>query len=213
MHDFSDAELAWTQSHLRILCGLYGALRPLDAIRPYRLEAGTRLRTPRGPDLYAFWGGRVTALLNEELAALPEARRVVVNVASQEYWKLVRPAELAGRVLTIAFPGAATVYAKEARGAIVRFAAKRGLTTPEGLREFTGNAGEWRFAPEQSSDSVYTFVRGKPAAAAAAPKAKGGAAAGGAPRKRKPEADADAAAAAGTGEKAAARGSSGRKRK
>ena len=183
----SEADLLFAQGHLRILSGLYGLVRPLDLVRPYRLEFGTKLRNPRGANLYEFWGSTVTDLLNADLAELPAPQRLVVNVASAEYFKAVKPAALAAPLLTVAFPGPA-VHAKEARGAIVRYAVVNRLTEPQGLKAFAGTKGEWRFDPAASTEAVYTFVRGAPQRAAAGGKAAAAGAAG-------------AAAGAGSGSK------------
>ena len=159
--ELAPAELGYLQEHLCILCGLYGVLRPLDAIKPYRLEMGTKLEAGGHPNLYGFWGAQIA-----ELCARGEPEGVLVNVASQEYWKAVDVGALpAGwRVLTVAFPGPA-VHAKEARGAICRFAAVRGVRDPAELKAFAGTSGEWAFDAAASSPDRYVFRRGAPASA------------------------------------------------
>ncbi|HMW73343.1 MAG TPA: peroxide stress protein YaaA, partial [Cellvibrionaceae bacterium] len=116
-------DVAFAQSHVRILSGLYGLLRPLDAILPYRLEMGTSLATERGRDLYQFWGETVTQLLNKDLKA--EGSGLVVNLASQEYFKVVKPKHVAGRIIEPVFkdyhaPSGTykiiSFFAKKARG-------------------------------------------------------------------------------------------------
>ena len=153
--ELAPPELAYLQEHLCILCGLYGVLRPLDAIKPYRLEMGTKLAAGGHPNLYSFWGSEIA-----ELCARGEPTGVLVNAASQEYWKSVDVAALprGWRVLTVAFPGPA-VHAKEARGAICRFAAVRGVTDVEDLKDFTGTSGEWTFDPGSSSDEKFVFKK------------------------------------------------------
>jgi cytoplasmic iron level regulating protein YaaA (DUF328/UPF0246 family) len=94
-------QLDWAQKHLRILSGLYGLLRPLDLMQPYRLEMGTRLATKRGKDLYAFWGDQITEALNESLTVAKA--QALVNLASEEYFKSVKPAKLVREKLRTAF--------------------------------------------------------------------------------------------------------------
>ncbi len=156
--ELSPTELGYLQEHLCILCGLYGVLRPLDAIKPYRLEMGTKLAAGGHSNLYGFWGTQIA-----ELCARGESEGVLVNVASQEYWKSVDVGALpkGWRVLTVAFPGPA-VHAKEARGAICRFAAVRGVQDPAELKEFVGTSGEWAFDAGSSSPDKYVFSRGTP---------------------------------------------------
>lgn len=136
-------QLDWAQRHLVILSGLYGALRPLDLIRPYRLEMGTRLHTTRGTNLYRFWGSELASYLNERLSAHKGAAPVVINLASEEYFKAVDPKVLQARVVQCVFQdwkgGAYKVisfHAKRARGLMVRHAVVNGLTTPESLTSF-----------------------------------------------------------------------------
>ena len=135
---------AYADAAIVTLSGLYGCLRPRDAIRPYRLEMGTKLATGRGANLYAFWGARIARELRSRLEALPEEKgRFLVNVASEEYWKSVG-AHAAGElgnaapVYTVKFPGP-SVYAKQARGLFCRFLCERRVATPEGLAAFA----EW----------------------------------------------------------------------
>jgi cytoplasmic iron level regulating protein YaaA (DUF328/UPF0246 family) len=134
-------QLDWAQQHLVILSGLYGALRPLDLMRPYRLEMGTRLQTPVGKNLYQFWGTRIAQYLNERQAG--DKAPVVVNVASEEYFKSVDRKVLAARVVQCVFEdrkGAAykviSFHAKRARGLLVRHAIVHKIAKPEGLKSF-----------------------------------------------------------------------------
>jgi cytoplasmic iron level regulating protein YaaA (DUF328/UPF0246 family) len=156
-------DLAFAQDHLRILSGLYGCLRPLDLIQPYRLEMGTRLANPRGAELYAFWGDRLAGVLNQALAADPGAP-VLVNLASAAYFKAVDTGACAGRILTPVFEdfqnGAYRVvgfHAKRARGMMCRFAIQRRLADPEGLKAF--RAGGYAFAAKASSADRWVFRR------------------------------------------------------
>ena len=164
----SPKALDYCQSHLRILCGLYGVLRPYDEIRPYRLEMSTRLSVGGAKDLYAFWAESLTQSLHDEAAAAVSGC-FVLNVASQEYAKAVRLGAFDVPVVTAVFPGPA-VYAKQARGEMVRFCAENSLTSPDGLRAFRGTSGAWRFVPESSDETTYMFHRGA-AAASSTPKA------------------------------------------
>ena len=179
-------DLAAADEHVRILSGLYGLLRPSDAIRPYRLEMGSRLRVADVPadlaggaaSLYEHWGPRIAAALEEDLRAAETAAGkkagtgVLVNAASGEYWKAVAGHLSPGtRVVTAVFPGPA-VHAKTARGAIARFVAEGKLTEVEGLKEFEGGAGEWSFDERASEGDRLVFVRGAPKAGKAKAAAK-----------------------------------------
>ncbi|WP_116132784.1 peroxide stress protein YaaA [Tropicimonas sp. IMCC34043] len=140
-------EIEWAQSHLRILSGLYGLLRPCDAIQPYRLEMGTRLANPRGATLYAWWGDLLARALTATAADL--GCEVLVNCASQEYFAAVPVATLGIRVVTPVFledrpggPKIVSFFAKKARGAMARFVVQNRLTDPAALRDFaTGGYG------------------------------------------------------------------------
>ena len=166
-----DAEaLEWAEGNLRILSGLYGLLRPLDAIQPYRLEMGSRLKTRRGSNLYDFWGDEIAKALN----ALAEERGsdVLVNCASQEYFGAVDLKRLKARVVTPVFleeknGQAKTVsfFAKQARGAMARFMAENRVTSLEALRGF--DHGGYRFDGDRSEGDALVFIRDYPAAKAA----------------------------------------------
>lgn len=137
----SAAQLDWAQQHLVILSGLYGVLRPLDRMQPYRLEMGTRLVNSRGKDLYAFWGTRIADHLNERLKA--DASPVVVNLASEEYFKAVDLKTLKARVVQCVFEdwksGAWKIisfHAKRARGLMARYAIETRALLPEQLQGF-----------------------------------------------------------------------------
>ncbi|SDP85191.1 hypothetical protein SAMN05216303_1084 [Rhodoferax sp. OV413] len=133
--------LAWTQDHVCILSGLYGVLRPLDWMQPYRLEMGTRLANPQGANLYKFWGTQIADYLNQRLQA--DASPVVVNLASQEYFKAVDLKALKARVVECVFEEQRngqykiiSFMAKRARGLMARFAATHRLTLPQQLQGF-----------------------------------------------------------------------------
>jgi cytoplasmic iron level regulating protein YaaA (DUF328/UPF0246 family) len=158
----SAADLDFAQGHLRILSGLYGLLRPLDLIQPYRLEMGTRLVTKRGKDLYAFWGERLVEAVNAELAEMP--RPVLVNLASEEYFKALVPRKIRATVIQPVFEDwkggryrIISFYAKRARGMMARFAIVNRLAEPEGLQGF--DADGYAFAPEASDDGTWVFRR------------------------------------------------------
>lgn len=150
--------------HLRILSGLYGLLRPLDAIRPYRLEMGTRWAPGRKPDLYRWWGRRVSDLLAEDLAE--SGSNVIVNLASKEYWHVVEQAPPpAARIVTIDFGEAGpnglrfnSFAAKRARGMMARWMCEHRIATAEDLRGFDSDG--YRYVAEGSDDAVWRFVRG-----------------------------------------------------
>ena len=154
--------LGYMQSHLRILCGLYGVLRPYDEIRPYRLEMSTKLKVGDSANLYAYWGSSLTSTLDAEE---PEW---VLNIASQEYSKAIKFDAMRAPVVTAAFPGPA-VHAKHARGEMARFCAEQRVSRPEELKAFRGANDMWSFVADRSTAETYTFERG----------AKGGAKGGG----------------------------------
>ena len=154
--------LAWAQAHVCVLSGLYGVLRPLDLMQPYRLEMGTRLPTEQGSDLYQFWGSRITDYLNERLQ--DDAEPVLVNLASQEYFKAVKPKLLKARVIECVFEDYKNgVYkiisfnAKRARGAMMRFAIEQRMDKPEQLRQFKGDG--YSLAAKVSTPERLVFRR------------------------------------------------------
>lgn len=136
------ASLRFAQQHLRLLSGLYGVLRPLDLIQPYRLEMGIRLDNPRGKDLYAFWGERIVDTLNA--AAQAAGTSVLVNLASEEYFRAVKPKQLAVPVIQPVFEDwnggkyrVVSFFAKRARGLMARHVLSKRLTRPESLKKFS----------------------------------------------------------------------------
>jgi cytoplasmic iron level regulating protein YaaA (DUF328/UPF0246 family) len=158
----SAEDLGFAQDHLVILSGLYGVLRPLDLIQPYRLEMGTRLSTRRGKDLYAFWGKRITDRLNQLTEGHDD--RTVVNLASKEYFTSVQPERLAGPVVTPVFKevkdGTArflSFFAKSARGKMARWAIRNRATTADQLSAFDG--GGYVLQAELSDDTHWEFHR------------------------------------------------------
>lgn len=158
---FSDKEFEFAQKHLRMLSGLYGVLKPLDLMQPYRLEMGTRFENTRGKDLYAFWGDLITRELNRLLEA---DDGVLVNLASNEYFKSVRKKELNGRLVTPQFKDwkngqykMISFYAKKARGLMCRYAIENGITQADDLKGF--NLEGYYFSPEQSDQNNWLFLR------------------------------------------------------
>jgi cytoplasmic iron level regulating protein YaaA (DUF328/UPF0246 family) len=158
----TDPDLEWAQDHVAILSGLYGMLRPLDLMQPYRLEMGTRLKTRRGKDLYAFWGARITDHLKDQLAAHED--HTLVNLASIEYFKAVKPRDLPGPVITPVFkelrdggPKVISFMAKRARGLMTRFMVQQRLDRPEGLKDFSAEG--YRYDPKLSDETRWTFTR------------------------------------------------------
>ena len=160
----SEAQLAWAQEHLCILSGLYGVLRPLDWMQPYRLEMGTRLVTERGKNLYQFWGSQIAGYLNERAAA--DISPVIVNLASEEYFKSVDRKELKARVVTCVFEEfrgekykIISFMAKRARGLMVRYAVQNKLATVEKLKGF--DAEGYGFDAAASTPDRLVFRRGQ----------------------------------------------------
>lgn len=163
----SAEDLQWAQAHIRILSGLYGVLRPLDRMQPYRLEMGTALANPAGRDLYAFWGGRIAESLNTDLAG--ETTPVLVNLASEEYFRAVCPKSLRARVVTPVFEDEKagrhkiiSFYAKKARGLMARWATVRRVTDVEALKGF--DSAGYRFEPGASTTDRWVFRRSEAAA-------------------------------------------------
>lgn len=156
-----ESDLAWAQERVRILSGLYGVLRPLDLIQPYRLEMGTRLRNAKGADLYAYWGDRLAGAIDDELAS--HSNPVVVNLASVEYFKALMG--LRSRVVQPVFQQrradgwkVVAFAAKRARGAMTRYAIERRIDDPLQLQGF--DIDGYRFEPRASSESTWVFRRG-----------------------------------------------------
>lgn len=154
--------LRWAEGHLRILSGLYGLLRPFDAIQPYRLEMGSRLATAKAPDLYAFWGDRIAKALNA--AAREAGTGVLVNCASVEYFRVADRKALNLRVISPVFlDGRAadakviSFFAKRARGAMARFIAEQRLTDPADLHAFA--AGGYVYRPDLSGEDRPVYLR------------------------------------------------------
>ncbi len=155
---------AWdfAQRHLRILSGLYGILRPLDLIQPYRLEMATQLPTRSGKNLYEFWGDKIHQSLQTALAK--EKSGVLINLASLEYFKTIKADRLNAEVITPVFKEqrgstyrVVAIYAKKARGRMCDFIIRNRLVKPEDLKSF--NLDGYRFQPKLSADTEWVFVR------------------------------------------------------
>ncbi len=158
----SEDDLAYAQDHYRILSGLYGLLRPLDLMQPYRLEMGRKITTERGRTLYDFWGDRLTDRLNHIMAE--QNSDILVNCASQEYFKAVNDKKLKGQIITPVFKevkeGHARIlgmFAKKARGMMSRFILQNRLEQVEELKDF--NLGGYKFQPALSDQRVLEFHR------------------------------------------------------
>jgi len=159
---FDSADFRFAQQHLRILSGLYGLLRPLDLMQPYRLEMGRRIENDRGRNLYEFWGDIITDGLNRQLKKIRAG--VLVNLASNEYFKAVRPKQLQAEIITPVFKDYKNgeykmlgVYAKKARGMLSRFVIRNRLTDPEQMKDFAEDG--YRFNARLSQGNTWTFTR------------------------------------------------------
>lgn len=155
-------EMAYAQDHLRILSGLYGLLRPMDLIQPYRLEMGSRLATRRGKSLYQYWGTTLADAVNK--TAEKTGAQALVNCASVEYFTALPEEALAIPVVTPVFKevknGEARIlsfFAKRARGAMARFIVQNRIVDPKGLQDF--DVGGYRFTPDQSTTQKPVFLR------------------------------------------------------
>lgn len=157
----SREDIHFAQQHLRILSGLYGLLRPLDLIQAYRLEMGTRLKTDQGNNLYDFWGSSITQQLDHELAQ----EDTLINLASQEYFKSVQTAALHCRVITPVFKEykdetykVIGIFAKRARGLMVRYVIQQRITQPEAIKDFAVDGYTWN--SNLSEGNTWVFTRG-----------------------------------------------------
>lgn len=159
---FSEADFDFAQQHLRMLSGLYGVLRPLDLMQPYRLEMGIKLENPQGKDLYHFWGDVITDKLNQALQA--QGDDIVINLASDEYFKSVKPKKLQGQLIKPVFLDekngkfkVISFYAKKARGLMSRFIIENRLTRPDQLQEFDSEG--YFFDAQASENGELVFKR------------------------------------------------------
>ena len=161
-YSLSEDDCQFAQDHLRILSGLYGTLRPLDLMQPYRLEMGTKLSTDKGNNLYDFWANQVTDALNKQLKKNGDG--VLVNLASNEYFKVVRPKALDARVISPVFKDEKngkykiiSFYAKKARGLMSGWLIRNRITDPKSLNKFSLHG--YRYSREESTDAAPVFLR------------------------------------------------------
>ena len=159
---YSDEDFDFADSHLRIISGLYGILRPFDLIQPYRLEMATRLKIEGTNSLYEFWGETITSIINKDLAQLNT--NIVINCASQEYSKAILPRKLTGTMVSMTFrqtkdgtTKTIAIYAKRARGMFVDFVIKNKLTEKKQLTGFSTDG--YRYLPEHSTKNEFVFVK------------------------------------------------------
>lgn len=159
--DFGDDDFAFAQQHLRILSGLYGLLRPLDLIQPYRLEMGTKFANSGGKNLYEFWGQRITDAINAQFS---DAGPLLLNLASNEYFSAVKPKLLNADVITPVFKDykngkykIISFYAKKARGLMSAYVIKQRITDAEKLKQFDTDG--YYYCPEQSTATEWVFLR------------------------------------------------------
>ena len=159
---FSEADFDYAQKHLRILSGLYGLLRPLDLMQPYRLEMGTRFENSRGKNLYAFWGDKITDKLNAELKQ--QQSDTLINLASNEYFKAVKKKQLKAEIITPQFKDwkngqykMISFYAKKARGLMSAYIIQNQLTDAEQIKAFDTDG--YYYSPEQSTATDWVFLR------------------------------------------------------
>ncbi|RUM77320.1 MAG: peroxide stress protein YaaA [Candidatus Thioglobus sp.] len=151
-------DFEFAQGHLRMLSGLYGVIRPLDLIQPYRLEMGTKLKNSQGKNLYEFWGDQISQVLNEDES------EVIINLASNEYFKGIDKKSINAKIINIAFKELKNdtykiigIYAKRARGLMVNYMIKNRLTEPELLKDF--NVEGYQFRQAMSDDLTWVFTR------------------------------------------------------
>ncbi len=162
VENYSQQDLDFAQRHLRILSGLYGALRPLDLMQPYRLEMGTALKNARGKNLYQFWQEKITNYLNEELAK--DEEKILLNLASEEYFGAVDTKKIKGKIINIVFKEKkgdnykiVGIFAKKARGLMANFIIKNKIEKAEMLKKFAING--YKFHPKFSDENNWCFCR------------------------------------------------------
>ena len=157
--ELSSEDLEFAQGKVRMLSGLYGVIRPLDLIQPYRLEMGTKLSNAKGEDLYDYWGSEISSILNDDEPDL------IINLASNEYFKAIDKKTLNANILDIVFKEkkgdsykVIGIYAKRARGLMVNYIIRNRLESPEALKDFSDEG--YRFDKELSTDSSWVYLRG-----------------------------------------------------
>ncbi len=162
VENYNKKDLEFAQNHLRILSGLYGVLRPLDLMQAYRLEMSTVLKNKRGKNLYEFWQEKITENLNEMLAKSSD--KIILNLASEEYFKAVNTKKIKGKIIDIVFKEKKKsdykivgIFAKKARGLMANYIIKNKITDISEIKKF--NIDGYRYKKEFSSDSEICFVR------------------------------------------------------
>ncbi len=160
--NYGERDFTFAQKHLRILSGLYGVLKPLDMIQPYRLEMGSKLKTTKGKNLYDFWGSEITKSISKELSG--HRNKTLVNLASNEYFKAVDPDLLPGRLITPVFKDynngtfkVLAFFAKKARGSMASFIVKNRITKPDDIKDF--DVDGYKFNESFSTDDNWVFTR------------------------------------------------------
>ena len=168
--EFSKTDFSFAQKHLRVLSGLYGLLKPLDLIQPYRLEMGTIYPNPSGKDLYAFWGDSLANAINEDLKK--NKTQIVFNLASQEYFKAAKASKIEAKIISPSFLDEKNAkykiisfYAKKARGYMANYLVTNKVTDPKGLSDF--NEYGYQYSKSDSSPEIPVFTRSENARAAA----------------------------------------------
>lgn len=163
---FNKAELTFAQTHLRILSGLYGLLKPLDLMQPYRLEMGTKFATENANNLYEFWGSRITNAVNAALAQ--SGSETLINLASQEYFKSVQVEHINGQIITPHFKEERDgtlkvigIYAKRARGLMSRYIIENRITNVKNIQSFTWEGYTFNAAASNHNDWVFSRKKGK----------------------------------------------------
>ncbi|HLT08352.1 MAG TPA: peroxide stress protein YaaA [Cyclobacteriaceae bacterium] len=159
VEDYSQEQLAFAQEHLRILSGLYGLLKPLDLMQPYRLEMGIKLKNKKADDLYGFWQNKITKALDEAATD-----GTVINLASQEYFKAINPKKLKAKVIHITFKEyregkykIIAIFAKQARGLMANYIIENQINEPELLKLF--NVDQYEYSEQLSTADEWVFIR------------------------------------------------------
>jgi cytoplasmic iron level regulating protein YaaA (DUF328/UPF0246 family) len=160
--EFAERDFTFAQKHLRILSGLYGVLKPLDLIQPYRLEMGTKIKNPGGKDLYEYWDSTLTSAISEELDG--HRNKTLINLASNEYFKVVKPNLLPGKLITPVFKDykngtykILSFFAKKARGSMASFIIRNRITKPEDIKAF--DVDGYLYNEDLSTEDNWVFTR------------------------------------------------------
>lgn len=162
INTFNDSQLEFTQKHLRILSGMYGVLRPMDLIQPYRLEMGTKLPVDSAADLYHFWDNKITDFINQEIKT--HENKLIINLASDEYFKSVKTKNISVKIIKPVFKDEKngkykiiSFYAKKARGLMTRFIVENSITDYEKLKAF--DYEKYTYSEQMSSENEPVFIR------------------------------------------------------